>query len=161
MIGILIGVLIVMGFVVSQVSGNPFRIFQNLGIWQPDFYEVTRASKNLPVPKDPQETISPQQIEELRELFENRQFESLNLIFDNYQQELQNDFNNEYKFEDAFRIFDATLPSYEALFADWIVNSPDHFAPYLARSHYYFARGWEIWGHGGAKDKTQEQFKMK
>lgn len=82
--GILIGVLIVMGVVVSQVSGNPLQIFQKLGIWQPDFYEVNRASKNLPVPKNPQETISPQRIAELRELFENSQFESLNYIYENY-----------------------------------------------------------------------------
>ena len=95
--GILIGVLIVMGVVVSQVSGNPLRIFQKLGIWQPDFYEVTRASKNLPVPKNPQETISPQRIAELRELFENSQFESLNYIYENYQQDFVDDFNNEYK----------------------------------------------------------------
>ena len=161
MIGILIGVLIVMGFAVSRISGNPLRIFQNLGIGQPDLYEVTRASKTLPIPKDPQETISPQQIEELRELFENRQFESLNFIYENYQQELQDDFNKEYQFEDAFRVFHTTLPFYEVLLTDWIENSPDHFAPYLARAHYYFAKGLEVWGPGGTRGKTQEQFKLR
>ena len=161
MIGILIGLLIVMGFVVSRVSDNPFRIFQNLGIWQPDIYEVTQASKNLPIPKDPPETISPQQIGKLREQFENREFESLNLIFENYRQDLQDDFNNEYRFEDAFRIFHTTHPAYEGLFEDWIENSPDHFAPYLASAHYHFAKGWEAWGPGGAKGKTQENFKMR
>ena len=161
LIGFLIGVLIVMGFVVSKFSGNPLRIFQNLGIWRPDIYEVTQASKNLPIPKDPQETISPQRIEELRELFESGQFESLNLIYENYQQAFEDDFNNEYKVEDALRIFDETLPSYEALFADWMLNSPEHFAPYLARAHYYYAKGWESWGYGGAKDRTQEQYKMR
>jgi hypothetical protein len=159
--GILIGVLIVMGVVVSQVSGNPLRIFQKLGIWQPDFYEVTRASKNLPVLKNPQETISPQRIAELRELFENSQFESLNYIYENYQQDFEDDFNNEYKLQDALRIFDTTLPSYEALFAAWILDSPDHFAPYLARAHHYYAKAWESWGHGAAKERTQAQFKMR
>lgn len=161
LIGILIGVLIVMGFVIGRVSGNPLRIFQTLGIGQPDLYEVTRASKNLPIPRDPQETISPQQIGELRERFENREFESLNLTFEQYRQDLQDDFNTEYRFEDAFRIFQTTLPSYEGLFAEWIEHSPAHFAPYLASAHYYFARGWEVWGPGGAKGKTQEQFKSR
>ena len=161
MIGILIGVLIVMGFLISRFSGNPLRIFQTLGIGQPGLYEVTRASKNLPIPKDPQETISPQQIGELRERFENREFESLNLIFEQYRQDLQDDFNNEYGFKDAFRIFHTTLPSYEGRFEDWIENSPAHFAPYLARAHYYFAKGWEAWGPGGSEGKTQEQFKLR
>lgn len=159
--GILIGVLIVMGFVISKVSGNPFRIFEKLGIWSFDTYEVTRAFENLPVPKSPQETISPQRIAELRKLFENDQFESLNFIYENYQQDFEDDFNNEYKLQDAFRVFDTTLPSYEALFAAWILDSPDHFAPYLARAHYYYAKAWESWGHGAAKERTQAQFKMR
>ena len=159
--GILMVVLVVMGFAVSRISGNPVRIFQNLSIWQPDYYEVTRASNNLPIPKAPQETISPQQINELRELFENRQFEPLNVIYENYQQDLQADFNKEYQFEDAFRIFQTTLPFYEELLAAWILDSPGHFAPFLARAHYYFAKGWEIWGQGGPKDKKPEQFKKR
>ena len=161
LVGILMGVLVVAGVVVGMVSGNPFRIFKHSGLWPSDSYEVTQASKNLPIPKEPLETISPQKIEGLRVLFENRQFESLNLIYENAQQDFEDDFNNEYKLEDAFRIFHATVPSYEALFEDWIANSPDHFAPYLARAHYYFARGWESWGSGPAGDRTQEQFKMR
>jgi tetratricopeptide (TPR) repeat protein len=161
LMGLLMGALVVVGVVVSKVAGNPFRIFNNLGLWQSDSYEVTQASKNLPAPQQPQETISPQQIAELRVLFEDRQFESLNLIYENAHQDVEDDFSNEYKLQDAFRIFHSTLPSYEELLADWIDNSPDHFAPYLARAHYYFAKGWESWGSGTAKDRTQEQFKMR
>lgn len=157
--GIVIGVLGGIGLGVSKVVGNPFQILNKLKSRQSGFYEVTRAAKDLPVSRDPQETLTLHQIEELRELFESRQFEALNLMYKTYQQDFVDDFNNEYKLQDAFGVFDTTLPLYEELFEAWIAYSPGHCVPYLARAHYYWTKGWESRGYSWAKDTTQEQFR--
>jgi hypothetical protein len=56
--GIVIGLLvaIVIGF--SQLVGNPFQIFNKRKLKPRGIYEVTRASKNLAVSREPQETIA-------------------------------------------------------------------------------------------------------
>lgn len=158
--GIVIGMLGVMVIGFSRVVGNPFQILNKLKLKQRGIYEVTRASKNLVVLREPQETIALEQIEKLRAYFENRQFETLNSIYEKYQQDFENNFNNEYKLRDAFLVFDTTVPFYEELFASWIEHSADHYVPYLARAHYYYAKGWESRGYRWAKDTTEEQFRM-
>lgn len=159
--GIVISLLVVMGVVVFNVDDNSFRIFRKMGLGKSPVYEVTRASENLPVPKDPPITLSPQRIEALRELFESGQFASLNTIYETYQQAFEDDFSTEYALEDAWRVFETTLPAYEKIFAAWILHSPGHFAPYLARAHYYHAKAWESWGYSAVKDKKPVQFKMR
>lgn len=158
--GIVIGVLGTIGFGVSKVVGNPFQILNKLKTMQTGVYEVTQASKDLPVSREPQETITPQRIEELRALFENRQFETLNLIYETFQQDFADDFDNEYSLRDAFRVFNTTVPLYEELLAEWIAYSPDDYVPHLASAHYYWTKGWRSRGTRWGKDTTQEQFKM-
>ncbi len=157
---IVIGLLGAIGFGVSHIVGNPFQILHRLKLRQTDFYEVTLAAKDLPVSREPQDTLTLDEIEHLRELFENRQFATLNLKIETVQQDCETDFNNEYRFQDAFSVFATTRPSYEELFAAWIEYSSDHFAPYLARAHYYYTKGWESRGYGWARDTTQEQIRM-
>ena len=128
---------VVIGF--SKIIGNPFKILSRLKLEKPSAYEVTQASRNLPVTREPQETITINQIADLREHFETEQFDSLNSIFEEYQQAFETDARNEYKLYDAYRVFGAILPQYEELFAAWLAHSPEHFAPYLARAHYYYA----------------------
>ncbi|MGD2024373.1 MAG: tetratricopeptide repeat protein [Desulfobacterales bacterium] len=158
--GIVIGLLGAIGFGVSKMVGNPFQVLNRLKLQQNDIHEVTLAAKDLPVSREPQKTLTLDQIEQLRELFENRQFAALNAKIEAIQQDFEDDFNNEYKLQDAFSVFDTTLPLYEALFEAWIAYSPEHFAPYLASAHYYHTKGWESRGYGWARDTTQEQFRM-
>ena len=157
--GIVIGLLGAIGFGVSKIVGNPFQLLNRLQLRQNDIYEVTLAAKDLPVSREPQKTLTLDQIEQLRELFENRQFATLNLKIEAVQQDFEDHFNNEYKLQDAFSVFATTLPFYEELFAAWIEHSSDHFAPYLARAHYYYTKGWESRGYSWARDTTQEQFR--
>ena len=158
--GIVIGLLAaaVIGF--SRMVGNPFEILGKLKLRKTSIYEVTRASKNLAVSREPQETIALEQIKKLREHFENREFDALNSLYEKYQQDFENDFRAEYELHDAFLVFATTVPSYEELFASWIEHSADRYVPYLARAHYYYAKGWESRGYGWAKDTTEEQFRM-
>ena len=159
--GIAISLLVVMGIVVFNVDNNSFRIFRKLGLGKSAVFEVTRASDNLPLPQEPPVTLSPQRVRQLRDLFENGQFASLNTIYEDYQQDAEDDFNNEYALQDAWRVFETPLPAYEDIFAAWILDSPGHFAPYLARAHYYYAKAWQSWGYGGNKGKKPEQFKTR
>jgi hypothetical protein len=55
-----IGALVITGIVIgfSQLVGNPFQIFNKRKLKPRGIYEVTRASKNLAVSREPQETIA-------------------------------------------------------------------------------------------------------
>ena len=148
--------LAVVGF--NKIAGNPFEIISKLKSTASGFYEVTVASENLPVPREPQDTITLDQFAELREYFENQQFEILNSIFEEYQKDFESNADNEFKLYDAYQVFGTTLPSYERLFEAWLEYSPAHYAPYLARAYYYDAIGWESRGYRWSKDTSDEQF---
>jgi len=148
--------LLVVGF--NKIVGNPFEILNKLKFNETGLYEVTLASKDLPVSREPQNTITIDQFAELREYFENQQFESLNSIFEAYREAFETDSGNEYKLYDAFQVFGTTLPSYEKLFEAWLEYSPGNYVPYLARAYYYNANGWESRGYRWSKDTSDEQF---
>ena len=142
----------------AKIIGNPFELLSKLKIKETGAYEVTLASKNLPVSREPQDTLSIDQLDELRGYLENRQFDTLNSVFEDYQQDFESDIGNEYKLFDAYQVFATTLPAYENLFEAWLEYSPSHYAPYLARACYYDANGWESRGYQWSKDTSDEQF---
>lgn len=155
-------VIVVLGAVVFGISrfvGNPFKILSRLKLEKSGSYEVSRFPKDLTIPREPQATISIDQVAELREYFETEQFDSLNSILEEYQQAFETDIANEYTLHDAYEVFGVTLPEYEDLFTAWLAHSPDHYAPYLARAQYYYNNGWESRGFRWAKDTTEEQFR--
>jgi len=74
-------------------------------------YEVTKASKNLPISSEPDKTIDITRIVELRRMLLYEQLEELNAVLEEYQNIFQEDLYNEYKVNDAYRAFYITVPS--------------------------------------------------
>ncbi len=139
----------------NKYIGGPFEILKKLR--RSKTYEVTRASNNLPVSREPKEGITLEQYVQLRDYFEEQHFDALNSLYETYQEEFEKDVYYEYKIYDACRVFRTTFPDYEELFELWVQFSPDHFAPYLARAYYYYENGWESRGYRWRKDTSDEQ----
>jgi tetratricopeptide (TPR) repeat protein len=139
----------------NKYIGGPFEILKKLRRSRP--YKITRAAKNLPVAGEPKESLTLDQYIGLREYFEDQQFDILNTLFEKYQEEFETDVYNEYKIFDVCRVFRTTLPGYEDIFESWLQFSPNHYAPYLARAHYFYEYGWESRGYRFRKDTPDEQ----
>ncbi|MBP1747401.1 MAG: hypothetical protein H6Q54_2016 [Deltaproteobacteria bacterium] len=154
---VVVGVIVFLAIIIVKHFGTLFEPLRSL--LGPKVYEVTKASKNLPISKVPDETIEVGQMVELRRMLQHEQLEELNVILDEYQNLFEKDPRNEYKVHDAYRAFDLTVPSYEDFFKKWINASPDKCQPYLAIAQYYYARGWEKRGYKWAKETQEEQFK--
>ncbi len=120
-------------------------------------YEISKASQNLPISKEPDNGLSIKQIIELRKLLQDREFEALTIALEDYQNSVETDYSTEYKAVDAYRAFDLTLPRYEALIEEWIKEFPNRHPPHFAMAQYYCAKGWESRGYNWAKDTTEEQ----
>ena len=120
-------------------------------------YEVTQASKNLPISREPTASIDLTQIIELRQMLEDQRFEELNAILEGYQNLFENDQTSEYWVYDAYGAFHVTDPVYERSFKKWIFYSSDKYQPHLAIAQYYYAKGWESRGYKWRKDTTDEQ----
>jgi tetratricopeptide (TPR) repeat protein len=103
-------------------------------------------------------TLSLQDLQNLRDLFEKRQFDSLNKTASGIQSAFEQDPSYEYEVVDFYHVFDSTLPEYEVLLNEWVAHSPSHFAPYLARACYYQYRGWESRGQRYASETSEQQF---
>ena len=153
---VIIGALIAGTIIAIQTFGNPLDYLRNLR--RNGLYEVTQASQNLPVSRDPNETITLDQIAWLREYFENQQFGMLNSTLEDYQRGFEMDSGDEYKIYDAFRVFAGTLPIHEELLDSWVNYSPERYAPYLARATFYYDKAWQSRGNRYAKDTSEEQF---
>ena len=102
-------------------------------------------------------TLSVQDLQNLRDLFEKRQFDSLNKTASEIQLAFEQDPSYEYKASDFYDIFQSTLPEYETLLNDWSAHSPSHFAPYLARAEYYYYKGWESRGQRYISETSEQQ----
>jgi tetratricopeptide (TPR) repeat protein len=147
--------------VFSAVIGvNHFEIrFDRLrSLFGSHVYEVTKASKNLPVSTKSDDTIEIAQVVELRRMLQDGQPDRLNLVLEKYQKLFEENPCNEYKVYDAYHAFGITVPSYEGLLERWITASPDKYQPYLAIAQYYYAKGWENRGPKWAKDTPEEHF---
>ena len=72
----------------------------------------------------------------LRELLVNKDYEKLNDEITTYQKRYEENIINEIAFDLAFGAFNVPNPTYEALFEEWIKQSPTSFVPYLARAYY-------------------------
>jgi tetratricopeptide (TPR) repeat protein len=121
-------------------------------------YDVTKPSKNLPISREPKETIDLSQIVGLRDMLQNQEFEQLNAVLEEYQNAFKEDQTNEYKVYDAYRTFYLTDPLYEDFFIKWINRYPDKYQPHLAMAQYYCAKGWESRGYKFSKETSKEQF---
>lgn len=152
---VIIGALTAGSIFLIKIFGNPLDFLKNSS--RHSLYKVTRASESLPVSRDPNETITLDQVAGLREYFENQQFGTLNSILEDYQSGFEINSDDEYKVYDAFRVFAGTLPVYEDLLNSWVNYSPERYAPYLARANYYYAKGWESRGNRFAEDTSEEQ----
>lgn len=122
-------------------------------------YEVTKASENLPISRDPSETITISEVTKLRKMLQEEKFEQLNIILGKYQSIFEKDQSDEYKVYDAYGAFYVTVPSYEDFFKKWIDITPDKYQPYLAITQYYYAKAWESRGYKWSKDTSKKQFK--
>ena len=132
----------------THYESNESDVQSNTSIPEKDF---TRTKSGKP-------TISMDDFQKLRTDFERHYFYSLNTRFNEWQAEFEQDVNNELKLYDAMRIFEVAIPQYESLLKDWISFSPDEWAPYLARAHYYEHNGWESRGGAWAANTSREQF---
>ncbi len=160
MTAIIIGILIAGTIFSLRLFGNPLNIIRNFSIFsRNEIYQVSQATDDLPVSREPNETLTLEQFAELRELFENQQFEMLNSILEDYQSGFELNSSDEYKVLDAYRVFAGTLPIYQDVLNRWARRSPEHYAPYLARANYYYAQGWESRGNRFATDTSEDQFR--
>ena len=141
----------------SKQIGNPLQYLRSHRSSVP--YEVTLASKDLPVARGPKKTITLKQIGEMRSYFETQEFEALTTLLEDIQTGFESGSMTEYHVHDAFSVFEIPLPHYEPLMDVWKQRFPESFVPYLASAHYYYARGWDCRGHNFARDTTDEQFR--
>jgi tetratricopeptide (TPR) repeat protein len=153
---IVFGVIIFSAIMVVNNFGIHFELLRSF--FGSKVYEVTKASKNLPISIKPDETIDITQVVELRRMLQQDQLEELNAILEEYQNLFEEDPYNEYKVYDAYHAFGITVPSYEEFFKKWINSFPDKYQPYLAIAQYYYAWGWEKRGYKWAEDTPEEQF---
>lgn len=93
-----------------------------------------------------------------RNLLEEKEFKTLNQTASMIQATFERDPSYEYQAHDFFSFFKTTLPEHEHLFDAWVEHSPEHFAPYLARAHYFYLQGWAGRGSKFASETTSEQF---
>ncbi|MFQ5586195.1 MAG: DUF4034 domain-containing protein, partial [Thermodesulfobacteriota bacterium] len=121
-------------------------------------YEVPTATENLPVSREPKETITVARIVELRQMLLAQQFEQLNAVLEEYQKNFEADQTDEYSVYDAYRVFFNTDSSFEKPLKAWKNHSPDKYQPYLAIAQYYYAMGWESRGNEWSRDTSEEQF---
>jgi tetratricopeptide (TPR) repeat protein len=157
---VVVGVIVFSAIIIVKYFGTLFDPLRSLlGTKVHKVYEVTKASRNLPISREPDETIDIGQMAELRRMLRHEQPEELNVILEEYQNLFEKDPRHEYKVNDAYRAFDITDPSYEEFLKKWINACPDKYQPYLAISQYYYARGWEKRGYKWAKETKEEQFK--
>ena len=146
-------------FAYTKVIDVPYHLLKGIpGFNEGQIYQVTKASPNLPVSREPRESIDIKQFVELRTMLANKQYEELTITLEGYQNAFESNHTNELKVYDAFRSFEVTLPSYEPLLKEWIKEFPERYPPYLATAQYYEARGWESRGYKWAKDTTRDQF---
>jgi tetratricopeptide (TPR) repeat protein len=103
-------------------------------------------------------TLSVQDRQNIRDIFEKRQFNFLEKTAADIQLAFEQDPSYEYEASDFYGIFCSTLPEYETLLNEWVAHSPAHFAPYLARAEYYHCKGWESRGQRYATDTSEQQF---
>jgi tetratricopeptide (TPR) repeat protein len=153
---IVFGLIVFSKKIVVNYFGTDFEILRSFH--GSKVYEVTKASKNLPISSDPDETIGISQVVELRRMLLHEQLEELNAILEEYQNLFEEDAYNEYKVNDAYGAFDIPDPSYEEVFIKWINTFPDKYQPYLALAQYYYAMAWENRGYKWAKDTSEEKF---
>ncbi len=121
-------------------------------------YESTRPSEDLPVLREPKETIDLSKIVNLRDMLKNEEFGRLNAVLEEYQHIFKEDQTDEYKVYDAYQTFYVTDPLYEEFFIKWVNRFPEKYQPYLALAHYSCAKGWESRGYRFSKDTSEEQF---
>ncbi len=122
-------------------------------------YEVTRASKNLPIAEEPHGTIDLSELTELRKMLDEERFEELNAVLATYQDFFEKDQSDEYKLHDAYNAFYITSPHYEYFLEKWVKATPETYQPYLAIAEYYYAKGWESRGYSWKKETSEEQFR--
>ena len=145
-----------MWMLLQHFFGNPLYIFGKQRLLK--LYEVSRPASEFIVSREPPPSLKVEEYLWLRELFETQQFTTLNEKIDGCQKAFAARPELEYLALDSFEVFQVTQQSYEALFSAWIAGTPRHYAPYLARASYYFAKGYESRGYKFAKDTSREQF---
>ena len=123
-------------------------------------YEVQRNPEELPLFSGAKETISLNDIDNIRNKLIEGRFEELNDQLATYQEALDKDPLDEYKVYDAYRTFFKCDKSLEEPLKAWQRTFPDHYQPHLAMAAFYFGRGWETRGYRYAGDTSEEQFEM-
>ncbi|MFC1495808.1 DUF4034 domain-containing protein [Candidatus Margulisiibacteriota bacterium] len=94
----------------------------------------------------------------IRKLLENEEYDKLTEFYKSKLEDFRKDYAKENDFFVAAEHFNVTSKSYEKLLSNWIGNSLDSFAPFLARGIYYTAQGWIARGTAWSKDTSKEQF---
>ena len=122
-------------------------------------YEVSVKPPSVKVCGTSKPTLSNQDRKDFRNLLEMGQFDPLTKAATEIQTTFESDPSYEYKVQDFFNVFATALPQYEGLLDAWVQYTPSHFAPYLARGHYYYNKAWESRGHKFAAETSSEQFR--
>lgn len=120
--------------------------------------QYIKKLQHLPISTEPQETITLQEIKNLRTLLFEKRFERLNANLGRYQQFFEIDNRDEYKVYDAFRVYRVTHQEYEDLLNEWVDATPDTYQPYLGLAEYYHAKAWQSRGNKWASSTSDEQF---
>ncbi len=95
---------------------------------------------------------------QLISLLRSRNFKELNDLLESYQKQFEMDFRYEFKVTFAFDSFSMKDSSIKPMLDEWVQEFPESFAPYLARSEYLSAKGWESRGGSYASETSEEQF---
>jgi tetratricopeptide (TPR) repeat protein len=159
---IIAGVLVffaVFGILSWQFTGSFKKIISSKFLAKKN-YEVSIKPPTTRVWGTSKPTFSLQDMKTLRDLFEKRQFDALTKTASDIQAAFERDPVYEYQSNDFFYFFGSALPEYQELLDAWVAHSPTHFAPHLARAHYYYDRAWANRGSKYASETTSEQFRQ-
>jgi len=155
---ILFGVLLFCAVVIFLFWGPTHAHIRALlaGVGQ-EIYEVRTKPPTVKARQTEQPTFSLENLRTLRKYFEEKQFELLIATANDLQAAFEQDLAYEYQIYDFYRLFETGQPEYEGLLDDWIAYAPNHFAPYLARAHFYYRKAWTARGSKYATETGPEK----
>lgn len=93
----------------------------------------------------------------IRELLAQHQFIELNHRLSSLDSAVSESIRYEETLLRAYSAFNVNDDSMESDFNQWVVATPDHYVPYLARALFHYRMGWKARGHAYASETSPDQ----
>ena len=155
----IIVILVAVATFAMRYYGNPMDLLRKR-VQQNRIYEVSRRPLHLPDPLPPRQTLSLQELQDIRHRFEKGAFQNLTRQLEALQSGYEENHRDEYKINDALHVFEATLENYRDLLDEWVAETPGRFPALLARAQYLEAMGWKSRGFKWARNTSADQMKQ-